>query len=332
FLARNASFIRGFLNLSTSFTDSDGDDVEDFVDNCKTTYNPDQVDFDGDGIGFFCDNCEPTLDNSNLSEGVSRILEYDGRPASEFSRFANHDQDDCNADAEDEQVLARFPGAQTGLPISITPQQYRAYFADRRGQPVASFYLDTLLSTRRGDVCDPTPCSRGRAVANVRDPLAVGCSIFGGCVTRKVNGIAFTPIRANGEEPAKTGTTGFRFCACDHAGDDEATRRLRCGSSSSAQPCPIGAEHYSLNDPFWRTLSLNGQPPTTDVVTTSKFETPGSPLVFRPFRDPNAVGWDADADGLRIAGELHPRGILWSHVVTFDGRPTSDVDATDGIT
>src|SRR6185436_10599004 len=54
--------------------------------------------------------------------------------------------------------------------------------------------------------------------------------------------------------------------------------------------------------------------------------------------------WCSDRSGIRMpwdgtqmptvcaSGELHPRGILWSHVVTFDGRPTSDVDATDGIT
>jgi hypothetical protein len=38
------------------FQDTDGDQVEDGVDNCPTVYNPDQADSDGDGVG---DACEP---------------------------------------------------------------------------------------------------------------------------------------------------------------------------------------------------------------------------------------------------------------------------------
>ena len=35
--------------------DSDGDGVPDNIDNCPTTYNPDQADSDNDGIGDACD-------------------------------------------------------------------------------------------------------------------------------------------------------------------------------------------------------------------------------------------------------------------------------------
>ena len=36
--------------------DSDGDGICDNIDNCRTTYNPDQADNDGDGIGNVCDS------------------------------------------------------------------------------------------------------------------------------------------------------------------------------------------------------------------------------------------------------------------------------------
>src|SRR6185503_9602477 len=38
------------------FTDSDGDDTDDRVDNCPTTSNPTQQDADGDRHGDVCDN------------------------------------------------------------------------------------------------------------------------------------------------------------------------------------------------------------------------------------------------------------------------------------
>ncbi|MFH1830444.1 MAG: thrombospondin type 3 repeat-containing protein [Pseudomonadota bacterium] len=38
-------------------TDTDGDRFEDTIDNCPNDYNTDQLDSDGDGIGDWCDNC-----------------------------------------------------------------------------------------------------------------------------------------------------------------------------------------------------------------------------------------------------------------------------------
>jgi hypothetical protein len=39
------------------FTDTDGDGVDDLVDNCPGKENPDQLDEDVDGVGDVCDNC-----------------------------------------------------------------------------------------------------------------------------------------------------------------------------------------------------------------------------------------------------------------------------------
>ena len=45
-------------------TDADGDGILDNVDNCPSTYNPNQADGDGDGRGDVCDNCPATANAS----------------------------------------------------------------------------------------------------------------------------------------------------------------------------------------------------------------------------------------------------------------------------
>jgi hypothetical protein len=46
-----------FECLPEEETDSDNDGIPDYLDNCPTTYNPDQLDSDNDNIGDACDNC-----------------------------------------------------------------------------------------------------------------------------------------------------------------------------------------------------------------------------------------------------------------------------------
>ena len=48
--------------FSTGNTDTDGDGVENDIDNCPNTYNPDQADNDSDGIGDACDECPQLAD------------------------------------------------------------------------------------------------------------------------------------------------------------------------------------------------------------------------------------------------------------------------------
>ncbi len=50
--------------LYVAVNDEDADGVGDPMDNCRTSYNPNQADSDTDGVGDACDNCQ-LLSNSN---------------------------------------------------------------------------------------------------------------------------------------------------------------------------------------------------------------------------------------------------------------------------
>lgn len=51
-------------------SDSDGDGVSDFVDNCVDAYNPDQSDTDHDGVGDACDQCCPACGDNYRFGGL----------------------------------------------------------------------------------------------------------------------------------------------------------------------------------------------------------------------------------------------------------------------
>ncbi|MCP3981939.1 MAG: choice-of-anchor D domain-containing protein [bacterium] len=53
----------------TGETDSDGDAVQDRLDNCDFTANPDQIDTDGDGAGDLCDLCPNDPDDDRDADG-----------------------------------------------------------------------------------------------------------------------------------------------------------------------------------------------------------------------------------------------------------------------
>jgi hypothetical protein len=67
----------GQCGCGVADTDTDGDAVEDCIDNCPDVFNPDQADTDGDGIGDACDPPSITSANSVKQHGTN--------PANSFS-------------------------------------------------------------------------------------------------------------------------------------------------------------------------------------------------------------------------------------------------------
>ncbi|MFQ6093419.1 MAG: thrombospondin type 3 repeat-containing protein, partial [bacterium] len=53
--------------------DTDGDGIDDAVDNCPNTFNPGQEDYDNDGVGDACDNCPETYnpDQADNDDGAN---------------------------------------------------------------------------------------------------------------------------------------------------------------------------------------------------------------------------------------------------------------------
>jgi len=64
--------------MMLSGIDTDGDGVDDAIDNCINTPNPDQLDTDGDGVGDVCDNCPVTANADQLDgdgDGVGDVCD-----------------------------------------------------------------------------------------------------------------------------------------------------------------------------------------------------------------------------------------------------------------
>lgn len=81
---------RGELFVLMPHLDSDGDGIEDHVDNCLNTQNVDQADTDTDGIGDSCDNCSARANPSQCDTNG------DG--------YGNH----CDADLDDNGIVNSF--------------------------------------------------------------------------------------------------------------------------------------------------------------------------------------------------------------------------------
>ncbi len=88
-------------------SDSDGDDIPDFLDNCEGIANKSQTDSDNDGRGDVCDNC-PAISNINQSDadgdGVGDVCDNDEdndtfpNEADNCPDIQNEDQTDTDSD------------------------------------------------------------------------------------------------------------------------------------------------------------------------------------------------------------------------------------------
>jgi hypothetical protein len=120
--------------------DYDGDGVVNGVDNCLTTYNPDQADLDGNGVGDACEVVPPPPDSDN--DGIPDAL--DNCPT-----FANADQEDADndglGDACDlcpEDALNDFDGDGVCGDVDNCPSDVNPLQEDSDGDEL-------------GDACDP---------------------------------------------------------------------------------------------------------------------------------------------------------------------------------
>lgn len=73
--------------------DSDGDGIEDALDNCPSVSNPDQLDTDGDSVGNVCDNCpaipNPGQDDSDRGNATFSQWAVSATASSEYSSTDN---------------------------------------------------------------------------------------------------------------------------------------------------------------------------------------------------------------------------------------------------
>jgi hypothetical protein len=100
-------------NLIVSM-DTDGDGIQDDVDNCPDIPNPDQADTDGDGYGDVCD-CNPA--DPSINPGATEIP-------------CNGVDDDCNPATADDNTA---PGLGSGTitdPFTTTSSEYIASYPD----------------------------------------------------------------------------------------------------------------------------------------------------------------------------------------------------------
>ncbi|MEO5858496.1 MAG: thrombospondin type 3 repeat-containing protein [Pyrinomonadaceae bacterium] len=100
--------------LGDSYSDGDADGIEDNLDNCPLTPNPDQMDTDGDGQGDVCDSDD---DNDGSLDG------FDNCPLAANPNQADNDGDGsgdvCDTDDDNDGIL----DGVDNCPLSANPGQ-----------------------------------------------------------------------------------------------------------------------------------------------------------------------------------------------------------------
>lgn len=340
FLLPNSSFLYSHIKgspMSTLYTkDSDGDGIPDFIDNCPTGFNTDQIDRDGDGVGDICDNCTSGGDST---AGVPRQLDqYDDAPISKYSALHNTNQENANIDAENERLRILDPTyLQGGEGREANVDDYYTHLSFSR-----SPFISARRGTVKGDACDPVPV----AIPMIKmAPLPSSSIASGG--TRIRNGgmsggnewliheaiglpdrIEILPIVSSTSGP-QPGSAGLRYCLCAEAHKTEGERRTFCGAGTAAS-CAISGARYSTTDPSWRMLSLNGNSGSTDAVTNVNFASgKGAMITWDSLGDITRLTgvslppkpWVGLPDG-GLAGFPKTEGVLWAHVPTYRGVNT----------
>ncbi len=346
FLEPNSHFIRSHLGPAAYPLDSDDDGVRDSYDNCPQDANTDQMDRDEDGVGDVCDTCMP-IDQFNA---LGHLTRFDGTPASAYAQYYDPDQKNGNQEAENEELLAAYTVAmKDGIVAPLSYAEYTQALASIFGAPCNAnqSQLIKLKRYRRGDVCDPIPHATTEVIYEPAGPpsfddlLPVPCTgapPLSTCSYEVPTSIEITPIvdAANAYTP---GDVGFRFCECNMATDDEGKRRLECGAETAAD-CAIDPNRYSLADPSWKLLHVNGGTDAVDAPASSSFApagwlAQGAPLAWNVPLDMAALSgvalppgpWQTDGAGGIAGGPPAINGILWSHVPEFDNTPTSGLPA-----
>ena len=101
----NANYGYSYDGFTVNLSDVDDDGIEDIIDNCKNTPNPEQSDLDSDSIGNVCDD---DIDGDSITNSVP----YDGTGEDECpfefaSSTQDSDQDGCidNLDQDSDGIL-----------------------------------------------------------------------------------------------------------------------------------------------------------------------------------------------------------------------------------
>lgn len=140
--------------------DTDGDGINDSVDNCPTVANPDQLDTDGDGIG---DACDPDIDGDGLTNQEEYVLgtdplladtDGDGVIDSLDGYPLNNQLSLCVDPVRNNFTLNTFPSIQQGLddPNAVDFDTIQVTVADF-GEDIV-YDRDTTLILSGGYYCD----------------------------------------------------------------------------------------------------------------------------------------------------------------------------------